>query len=49
MQTDFPKPDPQAVIYDDDLLYVCLASYPVTRGHVVVVWKKDISDLHHLV
>ena len=29
-------------------MYVCLASYPVTRGHVVVVWRQDVPDLHVL-
>ena len=36
------------MIYEDELLYVCLASYPITKGHVVIVWKKDVSDLRKL-
>ncbi len=26
-------------------MYVCLAKYPITKGHVVVVLKKELSDL----
>ena len=48
MRSQLPKPHPQSLIYEDDLLYVCLANYPVSRGHVVVVWKKDVQDLHYL-
>lgn len=44
----FPKPKPKAIIYDDEKLYVCLATHPITRGHTVIVWKKDIKDLHFL-
>ena len=43
-----PKPYKQAIIYDDSKLYVCLANYPIVKGHTVVVWKKNISDLHKL-
>jgi len=48
MRQTLPQPSPQAILYEDDLLYACLASYPVTPGHVVVVWKKDVSDLRRL-
>lgn len=48
MQSKLPKPPPNAIIYEDPALYVCLATYPITQGHVVIVWKKDISDLHRL-
>jgi len=37
------------MIYEDQFLYVCLATYPVTRGHVVIVWKEEIPDLCRLV
>lgn len=43
-----PDPLPGAIIYQDDLLYVCLANYPLSRGHCVVVWKDDVADLHLL-
>jgi histidine triad (HIT) family protein len=43
-----PKPAADSIIYEDKLLYVCLANYPVTHGHTVIVWKKDITDLHYL-
>src|SRR3989344_8366635 len=48
MYTKLPKPLPRAIIYDDELLYACLASYPITPGHVVIVWKKDVPDLQRL-
>jgi len=48
MDNSLPKPDPRAIIFDSDKLYVCLASYPMTKGHTVVVWKKDVTDLHLL-
>ncbi|MBS3168778.1 HIT domain-containing protein [Candidatus Woesearchaeota archaeon] len=44
----FPKPDEKSIIYEDSKIYSCLASYPITRGHVVVVWKKKVKDLHLL-
>jgi len=48
MNSKLPSPAPKAIIYEDELLYVCLASYPMTRGHVVVAWKQDVKDLHSL-
>ncbi len=48
MHLRLPKPSPHSVIYEDALLYVCLATYPITRGHIVIVWKKEIPDLHRL-
>ena len=48
MHSKFPAPSPHAIIYQDELLYACLATYPITRGHVVIVWKKDVTDLHRL-
>ena len=48
MHLKLPKPLAKAIIYEDQILYVCLATHPITRGHVVIVWKKDISDLHRL-
>ncbi len=42
------NPMPEAVIYEDVQLYVCLASYPVTHGHTIVVWKEKVEDLHLL-
>lgn len=41
-------PKKEAVFYDDKKLYACLASYPITKGHAVVVWKKAAKDLHLL-
>jgi diadenosine tetraphosphate (Ap4A) HIT family hydrolase len=48
MNRDIPKPKKGAVFFKDNHLYVALANYPITKGHVVVVWKKKVSDLHLL-
>ena len=48
MRTKLPKPFEQAIIYDDSKLYVCLANYPIVKGHTVIVWKKSVTDLHLL-
>lgn len=45
MRSQLPKPLSRAIIYEDKNLYACLATHPVTKGHVVVVWKKVVSDL----
>lgn len=41
-------PNPSAIFYEDKNVYACLADYPLTRGHSIVVWKKPIPDLHLL-
>lgn len=43
-----PKPIKEAIIYEDKKLYVCLANYPIVKGHTVIVWKKKSKDLHLL-
>lgn len=43
-----PTPPQEAIIYEDDKLYICLASYPITKGHTIVVWKNKVEDLHLL-
>lgn len=48
MKTDLPKLNNKSLIYQDSKLYVCLASFPIVKGHTVVVWKKHVSDLHLL-
>jgi histidine triad (HIT) family protein len=48
MHPKLPKPLPKTILYEDEKLYACLASHPITRGHVVVVWKDNISDLKRL-
>lgn len=48
MSEDLPEPFEEAMIYEDDKLYSCLANFPRAKGHCVVVWKKNISDLHLL-
>ena len=46
--SDLPEPFDGAIFYEDEQVYACLANYPKTRGHSVVVWKEDIDDLHML-
>lgn len=41
-------PKKESMIYEDDKVYVCLASHPIVRGHTIVVWKKPVKDLHLL-
>ena len=48
MHPKLPKPLPKAMIYEDENLYACLASHPISRGHTVIVWKKDVPDLKRL-
>ena len=43
-----PIPPKEALIYEDEKLYVCLASFPLTVGHTVIVWKNKVEDLHSL-
>ncbi len=48
MQTTFPKPKKESVIYEDNKLYACLASFSIVRGHTVIIWKDKVEDLHLL-
>lgn len=43
-----PTPKPQAILYEDKKLYITLANYPITKGHTVIVWKRNVSDLRLL-
>jgi len=43
-----PKPPKEAVLYEDEQLYACLASYPLTEGHTIVVWKDNKKDIDEL-
>lgn len=45
---DLPTPPKEAIYYEDDKVYVCLASFPVTKGHSVVVWKERKEDIQML-
>lgn len=47
-QAKFLKPNKKSVIYEDEKLYVCLAKEPITKGHIVIVWKDNVADLHFL-
>ncbi len=42
------KPSAESIISEDDKIIVCLASFPITSGHTIVIWKDDVSDLHLL-
>lgn len=42
------KPDKQAIIFEDNKLYVCLASLPISAGHTIVAWKDNVKDLNVL-
>lgn len=43
-----PTPPIEAILFEDKYLYVCLASYPLSKGHTVVVWKDNVKDVHSL-
>ena len=43
-----PTPPKEAIIYEDEKLYICLASFPITQGHTIVIWKEKAEDLHLL-
>lgn len=40
-----PIPPQEAIIYDDEKVYICLASHAITNGHTVVVWKTEAKDI----
>ena len=48
MNDKLPEPDKRAIIYEDKKLYICLASFPIVKGHTVVVWKEAAADLSFL-
>ena len=48
MKSKLPKPFKEAMIYEDKKLYSCLANYPITKGHTIIVWKTNVKDLHLL-
>jgi len=43
-----PIPLKKSIIYNDQYLYVCLAKDSIANGHIVIVWKKEVSDLNLL-
>ena len=45
---DLPKPKKGAIFYEDSRVYAALANSPIAKGHVVIVWKKKVADLHLL-
>jgi len=48
MKNIFSNPKKESLIYEDEKVYACLANYPITKGHTIVVWKKNVRDLHLL-
>lgn len=48
MSNSLENPNPSAIFYEDSKVYACLADYPLTRGHSLVVWEKPVTDLHLL-
>ena len=46
--TNLLRASKKSIIYQDELLYVCLAKHPIATGHTIVAFKKDISDLSKL-
>lgn len=46
--SNLPKAPKESVIYEDKYVYVCLALYPLTKGHTIVAWKKPVKDIHDL-
>jgi diadenosine tetraphosphate (Ap4A) HIT family hydrolase len=45
---DLLTPPKEAIYYEDDKVYVCLASFPITKGHSVAVWKYRKEDIQML-
>lgn len=43
-----PIPPKESMLYEDEWLYVCLARFPLSRGHAVIVWKHAKEDLREL-
>lgn len=48
MSNSLENPSPSVIFYEDDKVYACLADYPLSRGHSLVVSKKLVTDLHSL-
>lgn len=46
--SNLPIPPKESIVYEDDNVYVALAIYPITKGHTVVVWKKQTKDINAL-
>lgn len=44
----FPEPAPGSIIFRDDKITACLASFPLSKGHTIVAWNAPVRDLHLL-
>lgn len=45
---DLMTPPREAIFYEDERVYACLASFPDTKGHSIVAWKERRTDIHEL-
>ncbi|MDB5161267.1 MAG: Peptidase of plants and bacteria [Candidatus Saccharibacteria bacterium] len=43
-----PLPPKEAIIYEDDDVFVCVADHPITKGHCRVIWKHPATNLSQL-
>lgn len=48
VKSKLPTPVKGAIFYEDNDLYACLANNPIVNGHCIIVWKKNIEDIHLL-
>ncbi len=46
--SSLPIAPKESIIYEDEHLYACLAIDSIVKGHTVIVWKKEVKDLHLL-
>jgi diadenosine tetraphosphate (Ap4A) HIT family hydrolase len=48
IKNSLPQAPLESIIFENERLYICLALYPLTKGHSIVVWKKEVPDLRNL-
>lgn len=48
MKDRLQQPAEGSLVYEDDHVYACLASFPITKGHTIVAWKHPVADIHLL-
>lgn len=42
------RPKEQSIIYENDRIIICLASFPITKCHTIVFWKDNVCDINKL-
>lgn len=42
------SPPLKSILFENDKIIVCLAEYPLTPGHTIIIWKKRVTDLCYL-